>query len=84
MLWQKSQFKWIRDGDANSRFLNSLMKQRFKRNGIVLLKIPRGLISQVEEIEDETKNHFEDRFREPLRRRHALVVTPYLPPKHNS
>lgn len=45
MLRLKSIFRWIREGDANSRIFHSFMKKIFRRNDImVLILIEANLI----------------------------------------
>lgn len=54
-------------------FFHSLMKQRFRRNGVVHRLTRRGLISRIGEIKEEIKVHFQDRFQEPWSNRPKLI-----------
>lgn len=64
MLRPKSIFRWIREGDVNSRFFHSVMNQRYIRNLILILNFEKGKLDHVADINEEIKNHFQEIFKE--------------------
>lgn len=63
----------LRLGDANSRFFHYIMKQRFRRNEVVILKTLRGMLPQVDDVKTKIKDHFLNKFKEPWGRMHELT-----------
>lgn len=46
-LSQTSRYRWLKEGDLNSKFFHSFMKARFCRNGILELNSSSNLIEYV-------------------------------------
>ncbi|GAU33402.1 hypothetical protein TSUD_20950 [Trifolium subterraneum] len=64
MIKQKSRLKWVREGDSNTRFFQASLKNRRRRNQLVLLRRGDDLIQGVDNIKMEVKNHFARNFTE--------------------
>lgn len=64
LLFQKSRLKWLKDGDANSKYFHNAMNWQRKRNEIQGLLVNQILIEGVEEVKQEIFNHFSSQFAE--------------------
>ncbi|XP_058741999.1 uncharacterized protein LOC131614433 [Vicia villosa] len=64
MLIQKSRLKWLNDGDSNSKYFHSVMKERRRRNHIGSITTPSGIIDEVGEVKEEVWRHFDSKFKE--------------------
>ncbi|CAJ2637409.1 uncharacterized protein LOC123885966 [Trifolium pratense] len=58
----KSQKKWVREGDSNSRFFHARIKSRRRRNHLEVLRRGEEWIQGVENMKMEAKNYFERNF----------------------
>lgn len=61
IIRQKSRCKWIKDGDQNSMFFHSFMKEKYRRNGTVVIRLGNYLSKDVNDIKDLALNHFKER-----------------------
>ncbi|WJX66218.1 hypothetical protein P8452_50797 [Trifolium repens] len=64
MEFQKSRSRWLREGDANSRFFHACVKSRKRSNSIVALKKGRSWLSNPEEVKAEVIDYFQNHFQE--------------------
>lgn len=66
ILWaQKARSDWIVQGDRNTKYFQTIVKQRRARNRILHLKSENGnLTDNIDEIEMILVGHFRDRFTE--------------------
>lgn len=65
MILQKSRLKWVGDENINSRYFYSLVKGRSRRNFIGFVLFDRGVVDYVEDVKEEIKKHFLEKFEEP-------------------
>lgn len=63
LLYQKSRSRWIREGDANSKYFHSLLNCR-RRRSFLLMDEDGILIEDVVEVKGIVKSHFEKCFDE--------------------
>lgn len=64
LLKQKSRVRWIREGDANTRFFHATIQHRRRSNQIVMIERGGIFLEEVEEVKDEVKRFFEDSYKE--------------------
>jgi exonuclease III len=64
MEFQKSRSRWLREGDANSRFFHACVKSRKRSNSIVALKKGRSWLSHPVEVKAEVVDYFQNHFQE--------------------
>ena len=66
IIWaQKARSNWITQGDRNSKYFQTLVKQRRARNRILQLRKADGnLTEDLSEIESMFLDHFKDQFKE--------------------
>ncbi|XP_058746958.1 uncharacterized protein LOC131619936 [Vicia villosa] len=63
MIRQKSRERWVKEGDNNTKFFHSNLRARMRRNEIVTVENNMGVsLEFVQEIKEEVKKQFEDRF----------------------
>ena len=62
LLHQKSQSKWISQGDANTIFFHLVVNGRRKRNNLRGLNIEGNWGEDPQKVKEEVKNYFENRF----------------------
>ena len=65
-MWaQKARSDWIIQGDRNTKYFQTLVKQRRARSKILDLKTDEGIITEdYEVIESTLVNHFKNQFSE--------------------
>ncbi|PNY11621.1 cysteine-rich receptor-like protein kinase, partial [Trifolium pratense] len=69
LIKQKSRMKWIREGDSNTRFFHLSLKNRRRRNQLLVLKKGDDWIQGVDNIKMQAKNHFSRNFIEDCHNR---------------
>ncbi|XP_058782261.1 uncharacterized protein LOC131656596 [Vicia villosa] len=62
MLVQKSRLRWLNEGDSNSNFFHKVVKERRRHNHIGPLISQGVLVEKVEEVREEVRNHFANKF----------------------
>lgn len=62
LLWQKSRMKWLKEGDANSKFFHRCIQRRRKVNEILGLDFDGSFINGVEPLRREIRGYFENHF----------------------
>jgi len=60
--WQQSHMLWLKDGDANSKYFNSIISSRRRRNVIVSLMVNGELVEGVQPIRSVVFDHFKEHF----------------------
>lgn len=64
MLQKKSRYRWLKEGDNNSRFFHNFMKARHRRNAIIAVKNRAGLVADsVAGVKEVVRMHFAKRFK---------------------
>lgn len=58
LIVQRSRSKWIKDGDANTRFFHNCLKVRTSRNSIKALKENDGWVVSPLEVRRRVVNYF--------------------------
>ncbi|XP_058746325.1 uncharacterized protein LOC131619219 [Vicia villosa] len=62
LLFQNSRLKWDLDGDANTKFFHSVMKERRRLNHIGSISTDSGFLAKVGEVKDGFWSHFSSKF----------------------
>lgn len=60
LIFQRSRSKWLKKGDANSRFFHLSVKFRGARNRLSALKVGNGWVEKVSVIRAEITNFFRE------------------------
>jgi hypothetical protein len=61
-IFQRSRSKWLRQGDANSKFFHGCVKSRCKKNTISALRVGDMWLHKSAQIKEAVVNYFEDHF----------------------
>jgi hypothetical protein len=64
LLKQKSRMRWVKEGDANSRYFHESIKNRRRRNQLVALIDGEQWVQGVDNIKGFVKSYFENNFKE--------------------
>nr|KYP65076.1 hypothetical protein KK1_019694 [Cajanus cajan] len=64
ILRQQSRVKWMAEGDCNSKYFHSIVNWRRKQNMISGLKIAGAWVEDPQQVKEEVRNYFKDRFSE--------------------
>lgn len=62
LLRQKSIFKWLQEGDSNSKFFHSCLVKKRRREEILCLDFGGVLVDGVDELKSSVKDHFQAMF----------------------
>jgi len=62
ITWQQSRTRWLKDGDANSKYFHSILAGCRRRNSIVSLLVNGTLVEGVQPIRNTIFSHFKDHF----------------------
>ncbi|XP_058758687.1 uncharacterized protein LOC131631944 [Vicia villosa] len=60
--WQKARSKWLKEGDANSKYFHSCINKRRKDNEILCLDVNGRRVTEVKDIKEEIFDHFSRQF----------------------
>ncbi|MCH79404.1 LINE-1 reverse transcriptase like [Trifolium medium] len=85
ILFQRSRSKWLREGDANSKYFHSCVNARTKRNAIVALKVGDEWLNSPPMVREAVENFFASHFSAPTSDRPRLdgVTFPSLSAEEN-
>ncbi|GLU09187.1 hypothetical protein SLE2022_260600 [Rubroshorea leprosula] len=64
MLFQKSRQRWLKEGDANTKYFHGCIVHRRKQNGITGLYSNGEWIEDVGEVKELARNYFKGKFEE--------------------
>ncbi|MCI11530.1 RNA-directed DNA polymerase (Reverse transcriptase) [Trifolium medium] len=63
-IFQRSRVKWMKEGDANTRYFHSCINARKRSNNLLALRTPHGWVEGPAAIREATtvffKNHFDN------------------------
>jgi len=62
ICWQQSRLKWLRDGDANSKFFHSVLANRRRRNSLSTIMVNRTVVEGVQPVRQAMVRHFKNHF----------------------
>ncbi|XP_057457311.1 uncharacterized protein LOC130748162 [Lotus japonicus] len=75
LLYQKSRIKWLKEGDANTKYIHFVVKGRSRENNLVGLELASGWTEDIEQVKRGVKTFFEIKFRKQHGLRPSLDVT---------
>lgn len=64
ILFQKARFKWLKEGDTNSRFFHKCINSRRRSNEIIGLWIDNRWEEKAVIVKEKIRNHFHNIFNE--------------------
>lgn len=62
LLWQKSRIKWLKEGDANSKFFHRCIQKRRKINELLSLNFDGVFVEGLDPLRDKIRGYFENHF----------------------
>lgn len=62
ILLQKSRLRWDSEGDSNSRYLHSVMKERMGRNFIGSVTSKESLVDSADGVKEDVRSLFSKKF----------------------
>ncbi|GAU23240.1 hypothetical protein TSUD_172690 [Trifolium subterraneum] len=62
MTFQRSRSKWLKEGDANSRYFHNCIKARHRRNNVVALRTSNGWVEGPIPVREEVVSYFRNHF----------------------
>ncbi|CAL0332738.1 unnamed protein product [Lupinus luteus] len=72
LLFQKSKCRWLKQGDANTKFFHACIRSRRSRNQILGLSVDGHWCEDVSMLSEWVTNHFRNQFSESSVRRPRL------------
>lgn len=63
LLYQKSKIKWLKEGDANTKYIHFVVKGRRRANNLVGLELASGWTEDIKQVKRGVKTFFEIKFR---------------------
>jgi len=63
IYWQQSRNKWLREGDANTKYFHSILSSRRRGNAILSVLVDGLRIEGVHPIREDVFKHFEQHFK---------------------
>ncbi|XP_058726028.1 uncharacterized protein LOC131597340 [Vicia villosa] len=60
--WQKSRSKWVKEGDANTKYFHGCVKKRRRENEILALEVNGNMLKGAGEIKNAIVEHFKNHF----------------------
>jgi hypothetical protein len=62
ICWQQSRLNWLRDGDANSKFIHSVLAGRRRRNSLSSIMVAGTVVEGVQPGRQAVFTHFKNHF----------------------
>lgn len=62
ILWQKARVRWLKNGDANSRYFHGCINMRRRKNEILCLNIEGVRVEGVEQLKSAIIGNFSNHF----------------------
>lgn len=73
-LWQRSRMRWLREGNANSKFFHRCIQKRRKVNEILGLNFDGEVVEAVDPLKKKVWSYFENHFKKRGAARCGLVT----------
>ena len=77
LVVQRSRVRWMKEGDANTRYFHNCMKPRASSNGVRALKVNGGWVQTPTEVRREVVDYFRRHVGEVVRDRPSLDGVPF-------
>jgi len=63
ICWQQARVRWLRDGDANTKFFHSVMSRRRRHNALASILVDDVVVEGVQPIRNAVFTHFANHFK---------------------
>jgi hypothetical protein len=63
IIWQQSRSRWLREGDANSKYFHSMLASRRRGNSISSVQVDGNTLAGVQPIRQAVFSHFASHFK---------------------
>jgi hypothetical protein len=77
MCWQQARLRWLKEGDANTKFFNGIMSARRRRNTIQLLQVNGSQVTGVQDIRSAVFTYFSSHFKRMVEVRPGVYNLPF-------